>query len=142
MKKLVLLLLVSALTFMLACSKETQETPSSGQVPAYEGQAPAQGEAAPSYGKTDAGIEGGRNLFRDTALGNGTAGKSCDSCHPEGRGLEAAGSKTSFHIMGQQQESLEEAVNVCIEMALKGTPIDPDSQEMKDITAYIRSLGI
>jgi cytochrome c len=85
-------------------------------------------------------VEKGKSLFNDPNFGNGTAGKSCNSCHPEGRGLEKSGEKTEFNIMGKKQNSLEEAVNFCIENALKGTPIDPEGQDMKDIVAYIKSL--
>jgi cytochrome c len=37
--------------------------------------------------------------------------------------------------------SLEDANNVCIMMANKGKTIDPRSDEMKDLVAYIKSLG-
>ncbi len=103
--------------------------------------APAQPEAqAPSYAMAG-DVERGKAIFKDVNFGNGTAGKSCNSCHPDGKGLEKAGSKSEFNIMGQKQNSLEEAVNFCIEMALKGQAIDPNGQDMKDIVAYIRSIG-
>ncbi|MBI4825273.1 MAG: hypothetical protein HY807_02480 [Nitrospirae bacterium] len=82
----------------------------------------------------------GKVLFNDPKLGNGTTGKSCNSCHPNGRNLEHAGEKTAFNIMGKKQGSLEEAVNICIEMPLKGKAIDPKGQDMKDIVSYIKSL--
>jgi len=44
--------------------------------------------------------------------------------------------------MGKKQNSLEEAVNLCIEMAIKGKSIDTASNQMMDIVAYIRSLGM
>ncbi|MBI5213711.1 MAG: hypothetical protein HY957_10150 [Nitrospirae bacterium] len=84
--------------------------------------------------------ERGKALFNDTKLGGGTAGKSCNSCHPDGKGLEKAGAKKEFNIMGKKQKSLEEAVNFCIENPLKGKAIDPKSDQMKDIVAYIKSL--
>jgi thiosulfate dehydrogenase len=43
--------------------------------------------------------------------------------------------------MGKRQDSLEEAVNFCIVNASRGKAIDEDSREMKDIVAYIKSLG-
>ena len=94
--------------------------------------------AAPGYG--DSSINKGHALFNDKHLGNGMAGKSCNSCHANGKGLEAAGSKQMFNIFGEMQHSLEEAVNFCIVNALKGTAIDPKSREMKNIVAYIKSL--
>ena len=37
--------------------------------------------------------------------------------------------------------SLEDASNVCIIMANKGKAIDPKSEDMKNLVAYIKSLG-
>ncbi len=102
-------------------------------------QAPSYGEA-PSYGVMAGDIKTGKALFNDTTFGNGTSGKSCNSCHLGGKGMEMAGDKKEFNIMGKKQNSLEEAVNFCIEMALKGKAIDPDGKSMKDIVAYIKSL--
>lgn len=82
----------------------------------------------------------GKTLFNDTAFAGATSGNSCNSCHPDGRGLENAGEKKEFSIMGGSQKSLEEVVNVCIVQALRGKAIDPASEDMKDIVAYIRSL--
>lgn len=88
-----------------------------------------------------ADIEKGKALFNDPKLGGGTAGKSCNSCHPGGKGLEKSAEKKEFMIMGKSQKSLEEAINVCIEMANKGKPIDPKGKDMADIVAYIKSLA-
>ena len=85
--------------------------------------------------------ERGKALFNDVKFAGGTAGKSCNSCHPAGKGLEKAGEKKEFNVMGKTQKSLEEAVNICIEMANKGKAIDPKSEQMKDIVAYIKSLA-
>lgn len=74
----------------------------------------------------------GKVLFNDPKFAGGTSGKSCNSCHPDGEGLENAGMK---------ENSLEETVNMCIENALNGEALDTQSQEMKDIVAYIKSLG-
>ncbi|MCL5061651.1 MAG: hypothetical protein M1443_00380 [Nitrospirae bacterium] len=93
-----------------------------------------------AYAKMHLPEERGKTLFNDTKFGGGTAGKSCNSCHPGGKGLEKAGEKKEFNIMGKKQKSLEEAVNFCIEMAIKGKAIDPKSDQMKDIVAYIKSL--
>lgn len=82
----------------------------------------------------------GKLLFNDVNFGAGTSEKSCNSCHPDGKGLEKAGNKKAFTIMGQNQNSLEEAVNVCIEMALKGKAINTESEDMVNIVAYIKSL--
>jgi cytochrome c len=85
-------------------------------------------------------VEKGMMLFNDTKFAGATSGKSCNSCHPNGEGLEKTADKKEFSVMGKKQNSLEEAVNICIEMALKGKAIDTTSDQMKDIVAYITSL--
>ncbi len=85
-------------------------------------------------------IEKGKALFNDTKFAGATSGNSCNTCHPNGNGVEKSGDKKEFNIMGGKQNSLEEVVNVCIEMALKGKVIDTKSSQMKDIVAYIKSL--
>jgi cytochrome c553 len=72
----------------------------------------------------------GKALFSDPKFGGGTAGVSCNSCHPDGKGMEKAG----------DMKDLEKQVNVCIKGPLKGKGIDAKSAEMADIVAYIKSL--
>ncbi|MGA2517348.1 MAG: hypothetical protein ABSG44_12465 [Thermodesulfobacteriota bacterium] len=74
--------------------------------------------------------EKGKALFKDPKFGGGTAGVSCNSCHPDGKGLEKAG----------DMKGLEKQVNACVQNALKGKGIDPKSAEMTDILAYLKSL--
>jgi len=81
----------------------------------------------------------GKALFTDAGAFEGR--KACNECHPGGRGLEKAGAKSTFKIMGRTQNSLEEAVNFCIVNANRGKMIDPKSKEMQDMVAYIKSLG-
>ena len=78
-------------------------------------------------------VEKGRALFDDPKLGGGTSGVSCNSCHPDGKGLEKAA--------GRKDKDLEKQVNLCIKNALKGKGIDPRSAEMADIVAYLKSLN-
>ena len=73
----------------------------------------------------------GKALFNDVHFAGGEAGVSCNSCHPDGQGLEQAG----------RMENLEPMINKCIEGALKGNAIDVESEEMRDIVAYIKSLS-
>jgi mono/diheme cytochrome c family protein len=73
----------------------------------------------------------GKILFSDTKLGGATAGNSCNSCHPGGKGLERAGAG----------KDLPKVINACIENALKGKPLDLKSSEMADLVAYVKSLG-
>jgi len=82
--------------------------------------------------------EKGKALFNDTKFAGGV--KACNSCHPDGKGLEKAGDKKEFQIMGKTQKSLEEAVNACIVNANQGKAIDVKSDHMKQIVAYIKSL--
>jgi cytochrome c peroxidase len=82
----------------------------------------------------------GKTLFNDPKFAGAMSGKSCNTCHPGGRGLEQAGSKKEFHIAGKAQKSLEEAVNACIVYAIDGKALDPKSDAMQNIVAYIKSL--
>jgi cytochrome c len=66
---------------------------------------------------------------------------ACNSCHPDGKGLETAATKKKLMTPAGPADSLEEAINLCIVNAAKGEAIDPDSARMKDLIAYIRSLG-
>ena len=85
-------------------------------------------------------VSKGKALFNDPKFAGATSGDSCDSCHPGGTGLEQAGDKKEFHIADKVQKSLEEAVNACIVHAVNGKAIDPESEAMQDIVAYIKSL--
>jgi cytochrome c553 len=72
----------------------------------------------------------GKTLFNDPKLAGGTAGVSCNTCHPDGKGLENAGARTD----------LAKIVNACIVKTNKGKALDPKSAEMADLVAYIKSL--
>jgi len=80
----------------------------------------------------------GKALFNDAKFAGGS--KACNECHANGKGLEKAGDKKEFNLMGKMQKSLEEAVNACIVGASKGKAIDVKSAQMQDMTAYIKSL--
>lgn len=82
----------------------------------------------------------GKALSNDPKLGNSGSNKSCNSCHADGSGLETAGEKKEFKLMGKTVTRLEDAVNMCIERRMKGKTLGPKSTEMADITAYIKSL--
>jgi hypothetical protein len=73
-------------------------------------------------------VERGKQLFADTKLGGSKNDKSCNTCHPDGKGLEKAGA------------NLESMIQACIQKALEGKPPAADSQEMKDLVAYIKAL--
>jgi mono/diheme cytochrome c family protein len=84
--------------------------------------------------------EHGKALFNDTNLGGGTSGKSCASCHPDGKGLEGINSKKEWKTPGGEFKTLEEAVNICVTMALKGAALDVKSEQMKDLVSYLKSI--
>ncbi len=84
--------------------------------------------------------ERGKALFNDPKLGGGTAGRSCNTCHPDGKGLLGVGEKSMWKTPGGEFKTLEEAVNICITMALKGKALGVKSKQMADITSYLKSL--
>ena len=87
-------------------------------------------------------VEKGKALFNDPKLG--TNNSTCNTCHPDGKGMEKAGAtgKKEWTTPGGVLNSLEDAINMCITMALKGKALDKNSQEMKDLVAYIKSLAV
>ena len=88
-------------------------------------------------------LKRGKILFNDPKLSGSSFGVSCNACHPRGKGLEHAFSvgKTKWSSCSGERNSLEDAINTCILTANKGRPLDPQSQEMKDLIAYIKSLA-
>lgn len=74
-------------------------------------------------------IENGKALFNDPKLG--TSGKACGTCHPDGSGLEKAGTISNLTNM----------INACISKPLKGKPLDINSTEMQSLVLYIKSIG-
>ena len=91
-----------------------------------------------AFAENNTAEERGKAHFDNPAFAGGK--KSCNTCHPNGRGLEGAGAKTKFSIMGGEQNSLEEAINVCIVNANKGKALDVHSMEMQELVSYIKSL--
>jgi cytochrome c peroxidase len=74
-------------------------------------------------------VELGGKLFNDPALG--TTGKSCNTCHTDGKNLSKA----------RTMKDLAGVVNSCITQNLKGKALDVNSVEMKSMILYIKSLG-
>ena len=91
------------------------------------------------FAKHHTAEERGKEHFDNKAFAGGS--KSCSTCHPGGSGLESAGAKKTFSLMGSDQGSLEGAINFCVVNANKGKALDVDSAEMQELAAYIRSLG-
>ena len=74
-------------------------------------------------------IDKGKALFNDPKLG--TTGKSCNSCHLDGKGaLQAAG-----------KADLDRIINACITHSIKGKALDPQSMEMQSMILYLKSLS-
>ena len=82
----------------------------------------------------------GKALFNDPKLGGGTSGNSCNTCHPDGKGLVGVAEKREWKNPGGMFKSLAETVNTCIVMALKGKALDADSEQMKDLISFLKSL--
>jgi cytochrome c peroxidase len=84
----------------------------------------------------------GKVLFNDPKLSGGSAGRSCNTCHPDGKGLEGVGEKKNWKTPGGEFKTLEEAVNICITMALKGKALEIKSEQMKDIVSYLKTFKV
>jgi cytochrome c len=72
----------------------------------------------------------GKTLFESAELGS--KGKSCASCHPQGKGLGMVG---DFNDM-----ELKDIINACLRDALGAELISTDSQEMNALLAYVRKF--
>lgn len=81
-----------------------------------------------AFAAEQASVEKGKALFNDSKLG--TVGKSCNSCHADGKGLEKAGAKSD----------LSEIVNTCITKGLKGAALGAQSVEMQSMVMYIKTF--
>jgi cytochrome c len=96
--------------------------------------------------------ERGKALFMDVNLG--TTGKSCESCHPEGGTKGMTGDVTTKPLTGVKDGypgpfpmmpdkgdmTLAQVVNACLTGPVGGEALAEDSQEMKDLIAYLNSL--
>lgn len=72
----------------------------------------------------------GKTLFESTELG--TKGKSCQTCHSQGKGLDMIG---DFN-----DEELKDIINACLRDALGGKLISVESQEMVALHDYVRQF--
>lgn len=75
-------------------------------------------------------VELGEKLFNNPVLGGTGNTKSCNSCHPGGKGLEDAGSNPKLAVI----------INRCITGPLGGKALKDNSIEMQSVTLYIKSL--
>ena len=72
----------------------------------------------------------GKTLFESRQLG--TKGTSCQTCHPQGKGLEMVG---DFN-----DEELKDIINACLRDAMGGKLISVESQEMVALHDYVREF--
>ena len=79
----------------------------------------------------EASREKGKALFNDPALGS--TGKSCNDCHPNGKGAKKAAAKND--------DDIARIVNGCITHSIKGKALDVNSVEMRSLVLYIKSFG-
>ena len=85
-------------------------------------------------------VKKGEELFKNPHLGGSRNDTSCNTCHPDGKGLHGVAEKKEFKTPAGTSTKLEVAINQCITMALKGKELPDDSKEMKDLVAYLDSL--
>ena len=76
-------------------------------------------------------LERGKNIFESSSLG--TNGRSCSSCHQHAKGLRSVSNYDDGKLAG--------IVNTCIKKALEGTPMQTDSDDMKSLLLYLRSIA-
>jgi hypothetical protein len=80
----------------------------------------------------------GKLLFASPALGGGTSGKTCLTCHEHGRDFSPETlSRKQYLVMGNPVASLAGVVNFCIEVALRGEALPENGKEMNDLLAYL-----
>ena len=72
----------------------------------------------------------GKTLFESSELG--TTGRSCSSCHPDGKGLDMVGDFNDVE--------LKDIINACFRDALKAEMISAESQEMDALVGYVRKF--
>ncbi|MDD2736080.1 MAG: cytochrome C [Desulfuromonadaceae bacterium] len=84
----------------------------------------------PAMATEKASLDKGKELFTSSQLA--TNGKSCNMCHPNGKGL--------FKAAGYDDETLGNIINQCIKNPLASTALDSNSVEMKSLLQYIKSL--
>lgn len=92
----------------------------------------------PAQGEAD--VKNGRALFQDETLGGSSNSKSCRSCHKRESELVGTADKSYDSLFGFITRDVEDVINLCIVLPLKGKPYAKNSQEMADLIAYLRSI--
>jgi cytochrome c553 len=79
----------------------------------------------------EASVELGQKLFKNSGLGASQNAINCNTCHPNGEGMEEAGEKPNLAAM----------INKCIVGPLKGEKLNEQTVAMQSLKMYIQSLG-
>jgi cytochrome c553 len=87
--------------------------------------------ATPAISASSPSAERGKMLFNSSSLG--TNGKSCATCHPDGKSL---GKAAAF-----DEEKLEKITNQCVVQALKGRAFATGSADLASLVAYIKTFA-
>ena len=87
--------------------------------------------ANPVLAANQPSTERGKELFNSKTLG--TNGKSCASCHAEGKGLKKAAV--------YDDAKLKKISSQCISKALKGHTLPTESSDLTSLVMYIKSLA-
>jgi cytochrome c len=83
------------------------------------------------FGADLSSVARGKELFASKALG--TNGRSCATCHPDGKNLQEVGSFSD--------EEMAITVNACITGPLEGSALARDSAEMKSLILYLKGFA-
>ena len=73
----------------------------------------------------------GKELFNSTELG--TNGKSCATCHPDGKRLQG--------VAALADDDLAATINACLSGPLQAKPLDPGSADMKSLMLYLKGFA-
>ena len=73
----------------------------------------------------------GEKLFNNPELGGSKNAMSCGTCHPQGKGMEKAGSNPQIVAM----------INRCIQGPLKGEKINEKTDTIESLKMYLKSLA-
>jgi cytochrome c len=86
--------------------------------------------------------EPGETLFTDRDFASNKKNVSCSYCHSDGAKLNDTDVQTVFDINGKTYNSIETVINqVMITQFMQGEPIEENSQQMKDLIAYVKKLS-
>lgn len=88
------------------------------------------GPSAPALAVEGPTLELGKTLFESTELG--TSGRSCKSCHLDGKGLGQITQSDDITIKGR--------INRCLRNAQGGEVLDTGSQEMEALLNYVKAI--